>query len=380
MEKKFDSEKTYAIALGGGGAKGAYEIGVWRSLEEEGLRYNAVSGTSVGALNGALMTMRSLERAEELWKNIRYSDVMDVNDDTMRKVFSGELKASEIGPVLKRAYSIIKDGGFDVTPLRRMLQEYIDPERIKSSDVDFYVVTFSITDKKEEDIIVRELPSERICDMLLASAYFPAFKNEPFLGGKRYTDGGVADTLPVTPLIENGYTDIIAVRLTGGIGREKRVRTRKGVTVQYIEPKRKLGNTLKFDSEQSRHNIELGYYDAKRFVYGLCGDYYYVDRTMTEREAYNEIMKVIEAYAEDSESEISLRAIHETVIPKIAREHGASGDYYDVMLRYLEHAGEVFGIPEFRIIKDTELLDEVRTAMGRNGMGKLLSKRIEKLV
>ena len=37
MKVNFDPEKTYAIALGGGGAKGSYEIGVWRALAEEGL-------------------------------------------------------------------------------------------------------------------------------------------------------------------------------------------------------------------------------------------------------------------------------------------------------------------------------------------------------
>ena len=78
MELKLDTSKTYAIALEGGGAKGAYEIGVWKALEQAGVKYNAVSGTSVGALNGALMAMRDLPRAIDCWSNIRPSQVIDL--------------------------------------------------------------------------------------------------------------------------------------------------------------------------------------------------------------------------------------------------------------------------------------------------------------
>ena len=369
MEKRIDFSKTYAIALGGGGAKGGYEVGVWRALAEEGLKYNAVSGTSVGALNGAMMAMRCLDEAERLWRDITYSQVMDVNDETMSKVFHGDVSAGDVRPIIKRAIDIVRGGGFDVTPLRNLLKEFVDPKKVKESDVDFFVVTYSLTDKKEVDADVRALPDDEICDMLLASAYFPAFKNEPLVGGKRFTDGGVADSLPVTPLIEHGYTDIIAVRLNDGLGREKRVRARGKANIDYIEPRRRLGNTLNFSSDQSRFNMELGYYDAKRYVYGLEGDYYYLERTMTEREAYDELMKFISAYVESLNEDVSLRAIHEVVIPKLAKEHGASGDYYDILIKYVEHTGEVLGVPEFRIIKDTDLIGEVRQ--------KLLEKNVK---
>ena len=54
MELKLDRNKTYGLALEGGGAKGAYQIGAWKALREAGIRFSAVSGTSVGALNGAM--------------------------------------------------------------------------------------------------------------------------------------------------------------------------------------------------------------------------------------------------------------------------------------------------------------------------------------
>ncbi|MBO4383940.1 MAG: patatin-like phospholipase family protein [Clostridia bacterium] len=368
MEKRFDTEKTYALALGGGGAKGGYEIGAVKALIEEGLVYNAVSGTSVGALNGALLTMRDLDKAEELWKNIRYSQVMDVDDAEMSRVFEKDLTARELRPLLKRALDIMKGGGFDVTPLRGLLKQYVDPKRIKGSDVDFVAVTYSLTDKKEFVADVRALPEDEICDILLASAYFPAFKNEPLIGGKRFTDGGVSDVLPITPLIDRGYRSIIAIKLSGGLGRERYIRPRKDLDLIYIAPKRRLGNTLNFSKEQSNYNLSLGYYDAKRMVWGLYGDYYYLERTMTERQAYRELMDLIAVETKSEDETVSLRTVHESIIPRLAREHGADGDYYDVLISYLEHTGEVFGIPEFRIIKDTELLSEVGDELKKRGV------------
>ncbi|MCR5611691.1 MAG: patatin-like phospholipase family protein [Clostridiales bacterium] len=374
MEKKFDPGRTYAIALGGGGAKGGYEVGAIKALMEEGLVYNAVSGTSVGALNGALLAMRDVERAEDLWRNIKYSQVMDVDDDEMSRVFDKDVTAHELRPLLRRAINIVRGGGFDVTPLRNLLKQYVDPKKIKNSDVDFVAVTYSITDKKEVVADVRSLPEDDICDMLLASAYFPAFKNEPLVGGKRFTDGGVSDVLPITPLIDRGYRNIIAIKLTGGLGRERYIRPRKDLDLSYICPKRRLGNTLNFSTEQSAYNLSLGYYDAKRMIWGLTGDYYYLERTISERQAYRELMDLIAVETRAENDTVSLRAVHESIIPRLAKEHGADGDYYDVLIKYLEHTGEVFKIPEFRIIKDTVLLSEVKGELKKRGVATITPK------
>ena len=69
MELKLDRNKTYGLALEGGGAKGAYQIGAWKALREAGIRFSAVSGTSVGALNGAMIVMDDLEKAEKILLN-----------------------------------------------------------------------------------------------------------------------------------------------------------------------------------------------------------------------------------------------------------------------------------------------------------------------
>ena len=64
------------IALAGGGSKGSYQIGVWKALRELGVDYDIVTGTSIGAINGALMVMGDYERAERLWSTITVEDIM----------------------------------------------------------------------------------------------------------------------------------------------------------------------------------------------------------------------------------------------------------------------------------------------------------------
>ena len=73
MEPVIDLSKEYGLVLDGGGARGAYQIGAWKALVEAGVKLNAVAGTSVGALNGALICMGDIEKAENIWREMTFS-------------------------------------------------------------------------------------------------------------------------------------------------------------------------------------------------------------------------------------------------------------------------------------------------------------------
>ena len=332
MELKIDNSKTYAIALEGGGAKGGYEIGVWQALDEAGIKYNAVSGTSVGALNGGLMAMRDLPRAIDAWNNMKLGKVIEL-DDVQR--------------LIPEALEIIKNRGLDVAPLRAWVREVVDAKAIKESDVELYIATVSITDRKALEVKVNDLPEDQICDMLLASAYHPTFKLEK-LGGKFYTDGGFVDTLPLHALVTNGYKDIIAVRIPG-IGHNRRFKMPDDVNVTYIATNADLGGVLNFDAEQSRRDMAIGYLDAKRVLYGLYGKHYYIERSMTDREALNMLLDSLE-------TGMNLRQFCERDLPRVARHLDAEGDYYELLIAVLEDAAEKQNIDNMRIYKDTELV------------------------
>lgn len=350
MELKIDNGKTYAIALEGGGAKGGYEIGVWQALDEAGIKYNAVSGTSVGALNGGLMAMRDLPRAIDAWNNMKLGKVIELDEEqeeNLSRAFNGDIGLDDVQRLIPEALEIIKNRGLDVAPLRAWVREVVDAKAIKESDVELYIATVSITDRKALEVKVNDLPEDQICDMLLASAYHPTFKLEK-LGGKFYTDGGFVDTLPLHALVTNGYKDIIAVRIPG-IGHNRRFKMPDDVNVTYIATNADLGGVLNFDAEQSRRDMAIGYLDAKRVLYGLYGKHYYIERSMTDREALNMLLDSLE-------TGMNLRQFCERDLPRVARHLDAEGDYYELLIAVLEDAAAKQDIDNMRIYKDTELV------------------------
>ena len=371
MELKLDLTKEYGIVLEGGGAKGAYQIGAWKALREAGVRIKGIAGASVGSLNGALICMDDLEKAEDIWKNIEYSRVMDVSDETIKALKKKDFKALNMQEILNSGFQFIKDGGFDVTPLKNLIAEVVgDESRIRESDRELFAVTYSVSEHKELAVDVKSGEEGSVKDMLLASAYFLAFKNEK-LGGKRYRDGGGFNNVPLGVLLDKGYEDIIVIRIYGwGFDSEKVTKIPDGANVYHIAPRQDLGGILEFDKKQSRKNMTLGYYDAKRFLYGLAGRIYYIDAPGSEPYYFDKMMSELELlkiYVEedlDQETRESLngyRMFTETLFPRMAEEFKLKEDwnYRDLYIAILEDLAKRLKINRFQIYTVDRLIGKI---------------------
>lgn len=371
MELKLDLTKEYGIVLEGGGAKGAYQIGAWKALREAGVRIKGIAGASVGSLNGALICMDDLEKAEDIWKNIEYSRVMDVSDETIKALKKKDFKALNMQEILNSGFQFIKDGGFDVTPLKNLIAEVVgDESRIRESDRELFAMTYSVSEHKELAVDVKSGEEGSVKDMLLASAYFLAFKNEK-LGGKRYRDGGGFNNVPLGVLLDKGYEDIIVIRIYGwGFDSEKVTKIPDGANVYHIAPRLDLGGILEFDKKQSRKNMTLGYYDAKRFLYGLAGRIYYIDAPGSEPYYFDKMMSELELlkiYVEedlDQETRESLkgyRMFTETLFPRMAVEFKLKDDwnYRDLYIAILEDLAKRLKINRFQIYTVDRLIGKI---------------------
>ena len=210
-----------------------------------------------------------------------------------------------------------------------------------------------------------------IKDMLLASAYFLAFKNEK-LGGKRYMDGGGVNNVPINVLLEHGYEDIIVIRIYGlGLDKERVTEIPEGIRVYHIAPRQDLGGILEFDKKKTRKNMTLGYYDAKRFLYGLYGRIYYIDAPNTEPYYFDKMMSELEffkIYMQDTLNEEGMaaltgyRAFTEKLFPRLAEEFKLKEgwDYKDMYLGLLEDLAKRLKVRRFQIYTVDELLREIR--------------------
>ena len=384
MKLQLDSTKEYGLVLEGGGAKGSYQVGAWKALREAGIFIKGIAGASVGALNGAMICMDDLEKAEYIWENISYSKVMDIDDNMAETVRRMNLKSIDMRILTEEAKKILKEKGLDITPLRQLIETAVDESRIRSSERELYITAYSVTDRKLLTVNAKEIPGGEIGDMLMASAYLPVFKNEE-LGGKRYLDGGGWNNVPVNVLLEQGYQDIIIIRIYGlGFDSEKVTKIPEDVRVYHIAPRQNLGGILLFDKKQARKNMKLGYYDTLRLLYGLEGRWYYLDAPESEAYYFEKMMSELEFWKNlipleeltghelAEESLEGYRYYTELVFPKLAKKWKLKADwnYKDLYLALLENSARSRRIRRFQIYTPTELFQKIiiRVSAGRTDM------------
>lgn len=375
MELRLDPSVKYGIVLEGGGARGAYQIGAWKALQEAGIAIGGISGASVGALNGALMCMDDLDKACHIWENLTYSKVMNVSDALIEKFRSKDLEIQDFQELGSAVRKVLKDGGLDVTPLKDLIEGTVDEERIRASERELFVITYSLTDWKKVVINIKELSDGAMSDALLASAYFPAFKREK-LGGKRYMDGGSADNVPIEPLLERGYKNLIVIRIYGlGRDSERFLEIPEDVAVYHIAPRQDLGGILEFSGKKARKLMTLGYYDAMRSLYGLEGRSYYLDASGGETYYFDRMMSELELLKlyirpvmeeEDWENLAGYRSFTEQIFPHLARKLGLKEDwdYRDLYLTVLEEMARKLRVNRFHIYTAQELSREIQRRIG----------------
>ena len=125
-----------AVVLSGGGAKGAYELGVWKALKKLHIKYDIVTGTSIGALNGMMMVQKEYYKCLRLWKNINY--------DT---IFENFKKVNNSQEMYLEYLNKLVNGGIDTSKIEQLINNYYKPQKLYNSKIKYGVVSYNLTKK-----------------------------------------------------------------------------------------------------------------------------------------------------------------------------------------------------------------------------------------
>lgn len=183
-----------ALVLSGGGAKGAYQVGVLKKwLLEDKRDYDIVCGVSVGALNTGALCQAPLGDPEKAYEYL--TRIWDrVENRKIRKYWFGWYLAALWKPSI-----------YDSTPLEKWVRSELNVQAIRTSK---RVVRVGAVSWDRGNYILATEESERLADWILASASFPAFFKPLQIDGEEWTDGGVRNVAPIGAAIRAGAEEV----------------------------------------------------------------------------------------------------------------------------------------------------------------------------
>lgn len=273
------ADKRYGIVFSGGGGKGAYQIGVWKYLNELGLdrQITGVSGSSVGALNSLLFVNRDLTLAEQTWLHIRQEDMIAMD---LLKVSPGWCTMDRLKGIIDRTPlgwdRILAPNLLIYSTLSR--SSWMHPKKTKVRGPADLWRPFT----RAEYRCWAGLDPVGVRKVVLASAALPIVYGERHIKGRVYLDGGIQDNIPVRPLVRAGYENIIVVHLSrkrredGGHSWKRAVKHLdcSGTIFFHVWPGAdfddSLEATLKVNPKLTEKRIALGYRDAKAQLNALA--------------------------------------------------------------------------------------------------------------
>lgn len=352
------------LVLEGGGARGAYQIGACKALKELGVEIHGVVGTSIGALNGAMIAQNELDKAYELWYNMSPSKVFDIDEEKLENIIKYNFSTEIFKYMRDRAKTIFKNRGLDITLIKKIIHDNINETKLRSSKVNFGLVTVSLSEMKYLELFIDDIPDGKIQDYLLASAYLPVFKREK-LDGKHFLDGAFYDNLPAKLLINKKYKNLLIIRLNS-IGRIRKF-DGDNLNITYIEPKEHLGNILNFKTNRIRKNLDLGYYDTLRVLNNLKGKRYYLDFNKKEDYYIKYLMDLTEETLIDIcnilgiKEKPSKRLLFEVIIPRLVEllDLDKDSNYEDIIISLFETLANTYKIKKFKIYNFDDFNKEI---------------------
>lgn len=216
------SKNRIALVLQGGGAMGAYQAGVYQALDENGFCPDWIVGTSIGAINGALIAgnapSRRLERLKQFWRHVSQAEGVDMvrMSDATRQLHA---RMSTVGIIMQGVSGFFTPrlssafgAGFPVAPeqasfyetsaLAATLERLVDFDHLNQADATRLTVNaLKVTDG---ELASFDNSTQTITvDHVLASGALPPAFPPIRIDGQLYWDGGLYSNTPLESILND---------------------------------------------------------------------------------------------------------------------------------------------------------------------------------
>lgn len=182
-----------ALVLSGGGARGAFQVGVIKYLREIGWEPDLICGTSVGAINAAAMgSGMTIELMARLWRTYRRKKMFRV---TLPTLF-GSLRS-------RRRFTPMSDNG----PLKRLIEMFIDLDALRNCPREILISALNMRTGQIVYLNQRAITHRHI----MAASAIPGLFGWEYINGEPYWDAGLMVNTPITPALEMGARQIVVI-------------------------------------------------------------------------------------------------------------------------------------------------------------------------
>ena len=273
-----------------------FKDGAWKAFLERGLKFDAVAGSSIGALNGAFVCHGDWDSARDFWTELTKTNVLRPDYSRLERLATAVL--SDLGllllplpslgllRVLKYSSSVVKfasqhgtlgrilkEGLVDLEKFKPLVKRYLDMDKVVNGPTSLYVaVSLSLGSatlrERGHYLRLQDFSPDEAWKILAASMAVPfVFRSVPFQG-KRYLDGGMSRWLPMEPLWGRECSEVIAVSTKPKVRYVRKPGQDGNITI--IQPANSLGRfpvaTFRFTEETVKYWMQLGYQDASRVL------------------------------------------------------------------------------------------------------------------
>ena len=311
-----------ALVLSGGGALGSYEVGVWQALRKLHIKFDIVTGTSVGALNAIMVTQNDFHKCMNVWQDISFANIYATKIDS-------DIKLNKLYQM--HAKEFIKNGGMNPAMLEQLVKDVYDKEKFYKSKIDYGLITFNLSTFKPKKLTKKDIPPEKLVDY--------------------------------------------------AVGFKRKVKNFSG-NMTIIKPNNKLMNMLEFNAEKSRRAIKLGYNDTMKKYKKLDGIKFTFKKNNLEKN-YKKTHASFKKYLQNDLS--SANALILKKYSKFLNDGNDSKKEFDKLIENCGNIlmlpdEEIYDINKFNKLLKKELAkinldEEIKIDKNINDIKKLLDKR-----